>query len=337
MVGLFLQPNATQLISAMQIDPLVKAHALEVIANGYTVIKGGISPELCRDTIAAFRRFEVANEAIFATQRNPAGHYPRVGNLHAAIPQLLPLFTRNSIWLQVQDVLFGAPTALYTSLFYEVGSEQSLHRDTPLFTTRPEYLYFGSTVYLEPAGDENGCLEVMEGGHLLPELDREAIALRRYASLDEIPQLDNDIWNDYQNAVVAQGRERGLQVKRLYVEAGDSLIWHPQLPHGGTPINDRNRTRFSLVMHNTPVGVPVYHQHAFFNPKKIFPETARWSYREVEGRQIADFQYGISFMGKANYTFDQLRQPPSQSRPPPASPTRRAWRPPQRQTVARGA
>ena len=121
--------------------------------------------------------------------RNPAGHYPRIGNLHAAMPELVPLFTRNPIWLQVQDVLFGAPTALDTSLFYEVGSEQSMHRDTPLFTTRPEYLYFGSTVYFEPTSDENGCLEVMEGGHLLPELDRGSIALRRFGSLDELPHL----------------------------------------------------------------------------------------------------------------------------------------------------
>jgi hypothetical protein len=44
---------------------------------------------------------------------------------------------------------------LYSSIFYETGSQQSLHRDTPVFTTRPEYLYFGNTVYLEPAGEEN--------------------------------------------------------------------------------------------------------------------------------------------------------------------------------------
>ena len=127
-----------------------------------------------------------------------------------------------------------------------------------------------------------------------------------------------------------------MPVKRLYVEAGDSLIWHPQLPHGGTPINDRSRTRFSLVLHNTPVGVPVYHQHAFFNPNKQFPEAPHWTYREVEGRQIADFRYGISFMGKTNYTFEQLRQPPP-TLPTPPPVVRRAWRPPQRQTVGRGA
>ncbi len=224
MLGLFLQPDAAQRIAEMPIAPAVQQHALEVIENGYTVIKGGVSPQLCRQAIDAFRRFETANDAIFAKHRNEAGHYPRINNLHAAIPELTRLFTRNAIWLQVQDALFGAPTALYTSLFYEVGSEQPLHRDTPVFTTRPEYLYFGSTVYLEAAGDENGCLEVMEGGQALEELDREAIARRRYDSLDKVPALDGDLWNDYQNAVTAQGRARALPVKRLYVEAGDSLI-----------------------------------------------------------------------------------------------------------------
>ena len=331
MLGLFLQPNAAQLIADLPVGDDVKRHALEVVEKGYTVIRGGVPAPACRDAIDAFRRFEAANEAIFAKHRNAAGHYPRINNLHAAIPELTRLFTRNSVWLAVQDALFGAPTALYTSLFYEVGSEQPLHRDTPVFTTRPEYLYFGSTVYLEAAGDENGCLEVMEGGQALEELDREAIARRRYDSLEKVPALDGDLWNDYQNAVTAQGKARGLPVKRLYVEPGDSLIWHPQLPHGGTPIKDRTRTRFSMVMHNTPVGIPVYHQQAFFNPQKPFSDKPGWTYRDVEGRQVADHPYGISFIGSPAYGFDQLRKPA----PPP--PVRRAWRPPQRQMASRKA
>jgi phytanoyl-CoA hydroxylase len=129
-------------------------------------------------------------------------------------------------------------------------------------------------------------------------LDREAIALRRYDSLDKVPQQDADLWIEYQDAVVAQGLSMGLKTKRLYVEAGDTLIWHPQLPHGGTPIKDVNRTRFSWVVHTTPVGVPVYYQDAFFNPKNSFSDKAPWNYLERDGRRIADFrQGGITFGG----------------------------------------
>ena len=309
MLGLFLQPDAITRIAGMDIDPLVKGHALEVLAKGYTVVRGAIPQETCRQTIAAFRRFERANEAIFAANRNEFGHYQRIINLHCAMPELLKLFTRNPVWLAVQDVLFGAPTALYTSLFYEIGSQQPLHRDSPVFATRPEYLFFGTTIYLEPADDENGCLEVMQGGHLIPEIDREALAIRRFGALDKIPDTDGDTWIEYQNAVVTEGQARRLAVRRLHVRGGDSLIWHPQLPHGGTPIRDPARTRFSLVMHNTPAGVPVYHQDAFFAPSRPFPTTAAWSYREVEGRKIADFRHGVGFGHERGYQLSEFRQP----------------------------
>jgi ectoine hydroxylase-related dioxygenase (phytanoyl-CoA dioxygenase family) len=311
MLGLFLTPEAPSTIAAMAIDPVVKNHALEVVEKGYTVISKVVPEEACQKAIAAFRRFERANDPIFSAHRDGNGHYPRIINLHSILPDLLPLFTKSNVWLQVQDVLFGAPTALYSSIFYETGSQQSLHRDTPVFSTRPEYLYFGNTIYLESAGEENGCLEVLEGAHKLPELDREAMALRRYSSLDKVPQQDSDLWIEYQDAVVAQGLAMGLQTKRLYVEAGDILIWHPQLPHGGTPIKDVSRTRFSWVLHTTPVGVPVYYQDAFFNPKNSLSEKAPWDYLERDGRSIADFSHsGVMFGGYQGklYQGDQFQR-----------------------------
>ena len=33
--------------------------------------------------------------------------------------------------------------------------------------------------------------------------------------------------------------------------------------------------------------MPVYHQDVFFAPSRPFPETAAWSYRELEGRKIS--------------------------------------------------
>jgi len=306
MLGLFLRPDAAQLLDASHADPTVKSHALEVVTKGYTVIKGAVPKSTCEAAIAAFRAFERANDAIFAENRDANGHYPRIINLHTAFPDLVPLFTGNKTWLAVQDLLFGAPTALYTSIFYETGSQQPMHRDTPVFSTRPEYLYFGNTIYLEPAGDENGCLEVLEGGHMIAELDREAMALRRYGSLDDIPRFDNEIWIEYQDTVTSRGREKGLPIKKLYVDSGDTLIWHPQLPHGGSPIKDPHRTRFSWVIHTTPVGVPVYNQNVFFNPTREFSTTPPWGYLDQDGRKIADMRYGVAFNDKV-YPLEQFK------------------------------
>ena len=306
MLGRFLQPNAADLIAELPIGAEPKRRALQVVENGYTVIPGALSPQTCRDMITAFHDFERRHEAIFSENRDARGHYPRIVNMHNVFPELIRLFTHNPMLLDTLDALFGARASLYTSLFYEVGSQQPLHRDTPVFSTRPEYLYFGTTVYLEQAGDENGCLEVLEGGHKLPELDREAMAVKRYGSVDKVPNLDGDMWSEYQDTVVANGRAQGMATKRLHVNAGDSLIWHPQLPHGGTPIADPSRTRFSLVMHVTPEGVPVYHQNVFFAPNRAFPETPAWGYYEVDGRKIADQRFGVSFGHERNYRMDQF-------------------------------
>jgi phytanoyl-CoA hydroxylase len=307
MLGRFLQPNAVELINGLGLDPSIRERALEVIEQGYTVIPGAVSPKDCEAIINTFRRSEQANDAIFAKSRSPQGHYPRIVNLHYALPDLMRLFTRNPQLLATLDALFGAPASLYTSLFYEVGSEQPLHRDTPVFSTRPEYLYFGVTVYLETADEKNGCLEVMAGGHKIPELDREAMAIRRYGSIDKVPNLDNDMWVEYQNSVTAAGHAAGLKRSTVHVNAGDTLIWHPQLPHGGTPIRDKARTRFSLVMHVTPEGVPVYHQNVFFAPSKSFPETASWGYFEADDRKIADFGFSVSFGHQHNYARDDFK------------------------------
>ncbi|WP_248708264.1 phytanoyl-CoA dioxygenase family protein [Sediminicoccus sp. KRV36] len=183
-----------------------------------------------------------------------------------------------------------------------------MHRDTPVFCTRPEYNYFGNTLYLDGAGDENGCLEVMPGGHLIAELDRESMAMAQYGSLDALPQLDDGIWNAYQKRVVDRCLEQGLKPKKIHVSPGDALIWHPQLPHGGSPIKDIARTRHSFVFHTAPVGAHVYHQHVFFNPSKPFPEYTHWRQNMIEGRAVVHHSQGIALGHPAHQTFplDQL-------------------------------
>lgn len=311
MLGRFLQPDAAALIANMNLSDEITRHCAEVLFKGYTIFRGAVPSSECARLIETFRTFEAINSDIFKENRDWSGHYPRVVNLHMVLPQLLTLFTRNEKHLMVSDVLFGGRTSLYTSLFYETGSEQSIHRDSPMFATRPEYLYFGNTVYLEDADDENGCLEVIERGHLIPELDREEIARQHYGSLGRVKPIDVGLWDKYQNQLVEACDQRGLVKKKIHVSAGDSLIWHPQLPHGGSPIRDRKRTRFSLVVHTVPEGVPVYNQDAFFRPNLAYQEVPQWNYLTFEGRKIADHRGGVSFGHVRDYPTSSFRSVPS--------------------------
>jgi phytanoyl-CoA hydroxylase len=181
-------------------------------------------------------------------------------------------------------------------LFYERGSAQPTHRDSPYFTTSPEFYFFGVWVALEDANEENGALEVFSGGHRIPEPDREAIALRYFNSLDDLPKSSPELWDTYREEVTRRCEAIGLKKKRLCVKAGDTVIWHPQLPHGGSPIANIAKSRFSFVMHTTPLGVPVYHMDKFFNPRADAPANQDWDYIQMDGcyyvrRDAVDFNH----------------------------------------------
>ena len=244
----------------------IKCHTENLIRDGFTVIKGAISKNKCTSVIENFRKFASLNNDKFVKFLDRDGHYPRIVNLHAAFPELIELFDTNKIAYDVQEAMFGAAPSLYTSLFYERGSAQPIHRDTPYFSTKPEMFYLGVWVALEDTNEQNGALDVVRGGHNIPEPDREAIALRHFHSLEAVPSSSAILWDDFQSEVQRLCAEAGLQKEQLSVQAGDTIIWHPQLPHGGGPIQDLTKSRFSFVMHTTPAGTPVYHHDKFFNP-----------------------------------------------------------------------
>lgn len=301
----FMQPDARETAAARACPPDIRPLLDGFLDKGYALIPGGASAELCDNLIERFRTFERVHADKLAPFRLADGHWPRLVNIHLAMPELFDLFSKSRLAIGLQDVLLGAETCLYTSLFYERGSTQPLHRDTPYFCTRPEYRYFGMWVALEDVDEDNGPLMVMEGGHLLGEQDRAAIAREVLGEGAEIPPDSQALFDAYQNRVAAQGQALGLNVRTLPVRKGAVIIWHPQLPHGGAPIRDPKRTRFSFVMHTTPEGQAVYHQHAFFAPQKPFPEQAPWKYVIRDGRKYAKHKL-VSFAHMQDYAPEEL-------------------------------
>ncbi len=145
--------------------------------------------------IKKFKAFSALNPERFDSFLDRDGHYPRIANLHAAMPELIEFFANNNIAYDVQSAMFGATPSLYTSLFYERGSAQDIHRDTPYFSTKPKLFYLGVWVALEDANEQNGALNIVRGGHKIQEPDRAAIALRHFPSLDAVPTSSPDLWD----------------------------------------------------------------------------------------------------------------------------------------------
>jgi phytanoyl-CoA hydroxylase len=280
--------GATVAAAPLQIRPYVSS----ILRDGFCVVPSAVQPNFLSAAKEAFAEFK--NEVAHLNVPRHNGRYKRLVNLHCLIPRIREIYAAASICLDILDFLFQEETTLYTSLFYEIGSSQALHRDTPYFWTYPGYRYFGLWVALEDVDSRNGCLQVVPGSHLIAELDRVNIAKKYYKDLSMVPTDDPRLWDDYQSAALISAEEVGLGVVDCTVAAGDAVIWHPQTLHGGKEIIDVDRTRLSLVMHLTPKNQAVYHHNAFFNPGLDFPSQAEKLYGDTAGRKYVKYRE-ISF------------------------------------------
>lgn len=255
--------------------------------HGYTVVRNAIPERICEEAKRAYfdwcaQDFEAADIALRGD-----GFHARLINLHLGSEDVARLFATPNPALEVQDFLFGAKSSVYTSLYFERGTEQPIHIDLPVFFTQPENCYFGVWFALEDADETNGALQVVPGGHRLPLPDRDAIARSQFDDLTQISPGGNGLWVPYQNQIQRNVVTAGIAPVAVPVSKGDVIIWHPLLPHGGGAITAPQRSRHSMVFHVVPEGVPVYQADVFFNKDAARPETPRWQYRQILDRKMA--------------------------------------------------
>lgn len=305
----YLGRRTLPLIKRMAAPAAVRREIDDLLRDGVTVVKGALTPALCDDTVAAFRALERRYPSIFDPERDGRGHYPRIVNIHALFPEFIEAFTKNRKVQAICDFLFEREAVVYTSLYYESGSQQDIHRDTPYFWTEPGWRYLGVWTAFEDTDETNGPLMVVRGGHLLPEPDRRAIRDRFFPAGTTFDPMSMDTWHAYQQAVQEACTRAGLTTELVTVGKGDAIIWHPSLPHGGAPITDPSRTRHSLVMHVVPVGTPVRGQEAFFDPEFELAPDANWfwTYGKRDGRKYISFET-LSFAHKREITRADLAQ-----------------------------
>jgi ectoine hydroxylase-related dioxygenase (phytanoyl-CoA dioxygenase family) len=275
--------------------------------EGFVVVEGALDPDLCARANADIDEFKAANRSVLRRNLDAAGRMHRVVNFHVASAALTKLFSENSA-LELCDRFFDDETALYTSVFFERGSQQDLHRDSPVFVTRPEGKYLGVWVALEPTDGDNGPIVAVPGSHLLPPIDIRAMATKLYGAPSNAPAHDEDGWVAYQTTVQEQATAAGLEPVEVHVQTGDVIVWHPLFLHGGAAQRVPERTRRSIVMHVTPRGMPVYQQDVFFDPDKDVPSVADFGYFTDGGRAIAKVG-NIDFNHEFTVSTSRLHRP----------------------------
>jgi hypothetical protein len=161
------------------------------------------------------------------------------------------------IWLYppvlefLQSHFRDTPCACQT-LTYVNGSEQNGHQDTIHLTPYPAGLMCGVWIALEDVVPDSGELFVYPGSHKTPRLLAGDLGLEK---------VDTD-YSSYVKFDAEIGRlvEAGGYTREVYrPKAGQILVWHENLIHGGSRRADRDRTRLSIVSHYFAKGSVAYY------------------------------------------------------------------------------
>ncbi len=172
------------------------------------------------------------------TDPSVRGQPYKLNDVHLADPVLQNLALDPRLVAILGDVLSGTPLACNT-LLMERGSQQGAHFDTFYMPSPTPNMMCASWIALDPVSEDNGPLFYYPRSHVIPPFRFSSGGL--HAIGEEMPEA-----NAHLARIIA---EYGLQEERFYPQPGDVLIWHAQLLHGGSPINDLRQTRTSLVTH----------------------------------------------------------------------------------------
>lgn len=249
------QPDALDRIDARlrkgDITPHEAAGLREFVRLGYlsfAIENAEVADELERDVNRLWKRrpadlaFAYTGPLTSMADARSAQHRKpgyRLADLHSHSRAALHLYLDTTIHSWMALILGEQPVA-FQSLYFEYGTQQSLHRDPVYVVTRPAGHLLAAWIALEDIGEDCGPLAYIPGSHKIPYYQFGPGRISLSPGEDYEPA--------YQ-ATLDECRRRGLQEKVFTCRKGDVFLWHGSLVHGGSPVRDPKATRRSFVIH----------------------------------------------------------------------------------------
>lgn len=229
--------------------------------DGYTIIKGALTAELCDQINEDFRSYVENHREEADKYKLDTGNHSRLCNMHVTSSAAKHAIFSDKI-MSVLDEFFAEEAFVATSLYFEQSSTQAVHRDVPFFNTQPRNIFAGVWLALEDVDPKSGPLIYYPKSHLL---DIEVMPVSKTGGVGESFQR---YCSDIQTACASSG----LKLERGIVSKGDCIIWHGELAHGGSPIEAPGTTRKSMVFHCAPKDVVMYGAEEYFGARDYEPK-----------------------------------------------------------------
>jgi len=226
--------------------------------NGYLLLKGFYSTQEidqvnrvidqlwhkrktldARYVIDIFVETEQERRVYFSDAPNDARFKPyKLNDLYLSQDTIRQLIVGQRLAPILGELLVGFPMVCNT-LNFEFGSQQDYHFDTFYMPSPTPNKMVASWIALEDATPNNGPLSYYPGSHKISP----------YQFSNGSTLVVNEEMESFKNYIYSEIEQRQLKPEILMAEKGDVLIWHSQLFHGGSKINDKSKTRKSLVTH----------------------------------------------------------------------------------------
>ena len=223
--------------------------------QGYVIIEGLFSPELLdgiwTELEGAVEREEVWNTEGEFLESDEFSLYAkgRILNIHKLVPAFNECFRHEKL-IRILEMLLGKEVLPFQTINSFYGSEQAAHSDAVHMTTFPLGFMIAAWVAFEDLDDECGPLIFYPGSHKLEYKMSESIS--------EDLHFENHAYEEF---IKEHIKKNDLQPAYFApCKKGDLLIWHHNLIHGGSEINDKKKTRKSLVSHYFAKDVIAYHE-----------------------------------------------------------------------------
>ncbi|MFT6435727.1 MAG: ectoine hydroxylase-related dioxygenase (phytanoyl-CoA dioxygenase family) [Candidatus Azotimanducaceae bacterium] len=250
---------------------------------GFAVLKGVHQQALCDQVCEDYNRYCSENSIYVAENLDTVGHEKRLVNFHHYSDAALQVGTNTQL-MRFLDTVFQDEAYVYTSLTFKYGTQQPVHRDSPHFATWPEGGFVGAWTALEDVHPDAGPLFYFPESHRLSINPNEIFS--KFSNVQS-PECFLASLDEY-NGEVIRASERMPEKVTVLLEKGDSIVWHPQLMHGGMPANNIELTRMSIVFHCAAKSVQVHQHEAFFTESVSGPPPVdRYGSHEAQGRQVA--------------------------------------------------
>lgn len=163
------------------------------------------------------------------------------------------------------------PVRPFQTINFDRGSAQRAHADLIHFDSRPAGQIVGAWVALEDIHLDSGPLFIVPGSHGAERVDFETLGLPPA----EVGQQYEE-YRLYEDAVERLIEARGWARVPMLLRAGQAVVFGGGLLHGGMPIADPERTRYSVAIHYFAGRMEYAFAPMFGTAEKPYRKSMRW-------------------------------------------------------------